>query len=462
MRSKAEKSVTSVPLNCVDACLLALDSINEPMLFWVVVDLEGEIDPTRLKEAVASAQQAHPVMKTIVRTRNLRLCREMQEDSEKEVLTFADQTQLGNGDAESYLSSWMNQPLNPGKEFPVRVLLLRKSDLQSSLMFTFHHSAADGLRGVLFARKVVESYNGGLSRDPESTADVRVNRKGDELLEFARSRRSEVKHYYRNIISSLFGRFVIAALPPPTRVFHDRSGRSRELAFCLKTIGPEELRQVQSKARTVGVGLNDVLLAASYLAVEKWNTMHGKASDRIRVMVPVNISPANFRYLVSNHVSWLSFETTRKDRLDSVKLVRKARADTTNAISNGIPFSLIYFFYVCSRFPLFLMREMARFLMITRMYVDSILITNVGFVWSKAGSREPAVSSMGNARVLNVSGLAPVVTPMGVSVVACTYSRNLNLSLTYRPALLSEEMARRFLGLYVEEIKNYQVGAPDA
>jgi NRPS condensation-like uncharacterized protein len=460
MRNKPEEPISSVPLNCVDECLLALDSINEPMLFWIVVDLQGEIDQARLKEAVASARQAHPVMKTIVRTRNFRLSREIREDSEKEVLSFADQTQLGNGDAESYLSSWMNQPLNPSKEFPMRVLLLKKNELQSSLIFMFHHSAADGLRGVLFARKVVESYNNGLSQDSESTADVRVNRKGDELLEFARSRRSEVKHYYRKIIASLFGRFVIAAFPPPTRVFHDKSGRSRELAFCLTTIGPEELMQVQSKARTVGVGLNDVFLAASYLAVEKWNTMHGKASDRIRVMVPVNISPADFRYPVSNHVSWLSFATTRKDRLDSVRLVRKARADTTDAINNGISFSLIYFFYVCSRFPLFLMREIARFLIVSRIYVDSILVTNVGFAWAKAGSREPAVSSMGDARVLNVSGSAPVVTPMGVSIAICTYDRNLNLSLTYRPALLSKEKAKMFLDLYVEEIRNYRIDGP--
>jgi hypothetical protein len=66
---------------------------------------------------------------------------------------------------------------------------------------------------------------------------------------------------------------------------------------------------------------------------------------------------------------------------------------------------------------------------------------------------------MGNAKILNVSGSAPVVTPMGLSIATCTYNSNLNLSLTYRPALLSKEKAQMFLDLYVEEIKNYQVGA---
>jgi hypothetical protein len=104
------------------------------------------------------------------------------------------------------------------------------------------------------------------------------------------------------------------------------------------------------------------------------------------------------------------------------------------------------------------MKGMCRFLIITRTYVDTILFTNIGFIWPKLGSEEPAVSNIGNAKILNVTGSAPVVTPMGLSIAAGTYNRNLNLSLTYRPALFSEEKARVFLDLYVDEIENYEVG----
>jgi NRPS condensation-like uncharacterized protein len=462
MRRKTESSADSVPLNCVDKCLLALDSVNEPMLIYGVLDLEGEIDQVKLNQAILSAQQAHPVMRTVLRSRNFRLFREIQGDLRKGVLSIVDQAQLAGTNEENYLSSWMNQPLDIRKEFPVRVLLLKRNERESSLVFTFHHSAADGLRAFVFIRKVIESYNNELSDDSKYTVDVRINHKGDELLEFAHSQRSKVKHYYRKIVSSLFYRFVIVALPPPTRVFHDRSGQSRELAFCLKVVEPGELKQIQTKARAARVGLNDIFLAACYKTVEKWNSMHGKASKRIRVMVPVNISPEGFSYVISNHVSWCSFTSTSRDRADSAKLLRKVKADTTNAITNGIAFSLIYFFYFCSRFPLFVMREMARFLMITRTYVDTIIITNLGFIWPKSGSEEAAVCNMSNAKILNVTGLAPVITPMGLSIATCTYNRKLSLSLTYRPALLSEEKARMFLDLYVEEIKNYQVGAQGA
>ena len=452
-----ESLLGSIPLNCVDKCLLALDSVNEPMLIHVILNLEGEIEHVRLNQAIFSAQQAYPVMRTILRSRHFRSFREIQEDLGKGVLSVADQAQLQDTNYDSYLFLWMNQPLNIKKEFPVRVLLLRKNKGESSLVFTFHHSAVDGLRALLFARKVIESYNNELSQDSKSWEDIRINRKGDELLEFAHSQRSKIEHYYRKMISSLFHRFIIAAFPPPTRVFHDKSGQSRELHFCFKIISPKEFEQIQSKARSARVELNDIFLTACYRAVEKWNSMHGKTSKKIRVMAPVNISPKGFRNVVSNQASWFSLPTTPKDRADPAKLLRQVRANTIDETMNRIAFSLVYFFYFCSRFPLFVMRGMCRFLIITRTYVDTILITNVGVIWPKPGSEEPAVRNIGNAKILNVTGSAPVVTPMGLSIAAGTYNKNLNFSLTYRPALFSAEKAKMFLDLYVEEIKQYQV-----
>lgn len=465
MRRDIESSSGSVPFNCVDKCLLALDSINEPMRFHLILDVQGELDHARLNEAISAAQQAHPVMRTILRSRHLRPFRQIQEDTGKGVLSVADQAQLQDVSCENYHSSWMNRPLNLKKEFPVRVLLLRKNETESLLVFTFHHSAADGLRALLFVRTAIQSYNNELAKAGTAKAlarqvsgDTRTNRRGDELLHFAHSQRSKAGHYYRKVISSLFHRFVLAAFHPPTRVFHDRSGRSRELRFCFRILSPGELAQIQSKARSAGVALNDILLAACHRVVEKWNSAHGKVSRRIRIMAPVNISPDGFRHVVSNQVSWLSFPTRPIDRIDPVELLRKVRADTAEAASNRMAFSLVYFFYFCSRFPLFLMREMCRFLIVTRVYVDTIVVTNLGSAWTKPGSEEAALSNIGTAKILNLTGFAPVVTPMGLSIAAVTYNRNPSFSLTYRPALFSEEKAKMFLDLYVEELKNYQVG----
>ena len=192
MRRKIKSSINSIPLNCVDKCLLALDSVDEPMLFYVTLSLEGEVNYVRFNQAILSAQQAYPVMRTILRSSHFRLFREIQEDLGKGVLRIADQAQLQDKNHESYLLSWINQPMNIKKEFPVKVLLLRKNERQYSLVFTFHHSAADGLRTLFFVRKVIEIYNNELSQDSKLSGDIRIHRKGDELLEFAHSQRANV------------------------------------------------------------------------------------------------------------------------------------------------------------------------------------------------------------------------------------------------------------------------------
>ncbi|HEX76194.1 MAG TPA: hypothetical protein G4O12_06385, partial [Dehalococcoidia bacterium] len=303
-----------------------------------------------------------------------------------------------------------------------------------------------------------ESYNNEVSEESQSPEDIRIYSKRDELLEYANSQRSRVEHYYVKMVSNLFHRFVIGAFPPPTRVFHDKSGHSKEMDHYSITIDPAELEQIGSKAASAGVELNDILLAACYKVVEKWNSMHGKVSDKIRIMAPVNMSPKGFRNVVSNQASWLSLSTKPEDRADPAKLLRKVRADTVYATLNRTAFSLVYFFYFCSRFPLVVMRGMCRFLMITRTYVDSILITNLGLTWSKVGSDEPAVTSIGSSRIVNITGSTAVVTPMGFSICLGIYNKNLSISVAYRPALFSKEKMQMFLNLYIDEIKNYPAG----
>jgi NRPS condensation-like uncharacterized protein len=467
MQKGLADSPGAIPLNCVDKCLLALHDINEPMLIHVILNLEGEVDPGRLSEAISRAQQAHPVMRTLLRSRNLRLYREIQGELDKGILTVKDGLHRDDRNHEDCLSSWMNQPLDLKKDFPVRVLLLRRYQAEQLLVFTFHHSSADGLRALLFVRTVVEGYNRGLGKEGEAnawpaqdTGDIRTGRRGDELLQFAHSQGSKVKRYYWSVISDLVRRFILGAFLPPTRVFHDRSGQSRELRFCYAVMSQGELEQTQSKANRAGVTLNDLLLAACYGAVEQWNSRHGQASRRIRIMAPVNISPKGFRNVVSNQASWLSLPTLPEDRVDARRLLRKVRGDTISATMNRTAFSLVYFFYFCSRFPVFVMRAMCRFLITTRTYVDTILVTNVGYIWPRPGSEEAALTSMGDARILNVTGSAPVVSPMGLSIAAGTYKKQLNLSLTYRPALFSHDKAQAFLALYLEAIKNYELGEP--
>jgi len=66
---------------------------------------------------------------------------------------------------------------------------------------------------------------------------------------------------------------------------------------------------------------------------------------------------------------------------------------------------------------------------------------------------------MGSSKIVNVTGSTPVLTPMRLSISADIYNKSLDISLTYRSALFSEEKAQMFLDLYAEDIRNYPLSA---
>lgn len=91
--------------------------------------------------------------------------------------------------------------------------------------------------------------------------------------------------------------------------------------------------------------------------------------------------------------------------------------------------------------------------MITRIYVDTTFVSNVGVIWSE----EWGELRMGSAKVVSIDVSPPLVTPMGLSLGTYTYNGRLQACLGYRTGLFSREKAQSFLDLYLKEIRNYPV-----
>ena len=445
-----------ISLNCIDKTILAFNTINEPFLIHSIIDIEGDVDHIKLGDAIHKAQDSYPIMRSVVRNKHFRPYREIQDDICYEVLTLQDLTELDDADYDSVLFEWFNLPLDVTKAYPVRAMLLNRGDSKISLVFTFHHSATDALRACIFIRRVIDVYNDDIPEKSESIEDIRRYRKVDELVEFAGIQRSKVRSYYRKMIFSIIYRLVIAAVPFPARVFKDRSGKSRASHLCNVVLPPDVLQKVEDKAYQAGVELNDICLAAASRTVEKWNAMHGRTSNLIRIMAPVNISPKGFRHVLSNQISWLSPTSNPEDRVDPVMLLKKMRSSVLSDSRRRIPFSLIYFFYIVTRVPIVVTAMILKIFVLTQTYVDSILFTNIGVVWPKVGSGKSSVTNLGSARIVNFTGAAPVMTPWRLAFGASIYNRIFNISLAYRPAMYSREKAQKLLDLFVHEVVNYE------
>ncbi len=457
------RSGATVRFNCVDKSLLALDCSKARMVFHLILTVEGQVDVPRLSQALISVLRRHPGMRATVCRGRFRCFRRVREPCENETLNVLDLGESRKPDNldcvdvdsryEECLYEWMNRPLDIEREFPLRVLLLRRSASECTLVFTFHHTSADGLRALGFVREVVESYNGEIRGDTQSADDPRMFQRGDELFQLAQAQRPRVRHYYLKIVSSLFHRFFVAPFSPPARIVHDRSGDSEDIYFCSATLKPAELGRIKAEAESVGVSVNDFLVAACFGAVEKWNASCGRRCNRISVMVPVDTRPKGYRRVVSNQVSFISVSTRPRDRVEAAVLLRNVSTKIKHAARQRTAFGIIYFVYACSRLPLPIMTSIARFFILTRVYLDTVLLTNVGVIWPRASGADGGESRMGNARIVDFRATAPVVTPMGMSLYTGTYNERVGITLAYKTALFSRNKAETFMSRYLDEIK---------
>ncbi len=450
----------SIPLNSVDKALLALDSKNERMVFHVALTLTGEIEPARLNDAVSLAMAAHPTMRSVLRVRRFRHFREERDDINKDILTIHDTEQDRYGsapleattDREGALLQWINQPMDLKQGPPMRVLLLRRSPPHCMVVFTFHHSATDGLRALRFIREVIARYNEESVTDLWPGEDDCACHRRDEVLSLLETSRTKTRHLYLKLIRNLFDRFVLALLSPPARIFHDRCERpSGEISLLRHTIYGTQLSSLSSRARAARVTLNDLLLAYCFRTVEKWNQIHGRRSRKISVMVPVDVGRRSSTHVVSNQVSYISPFTTREDRSDPAVLLRRTAGARASLLRNGGHISMIYFTYLVSFLPLPVLRIVARTLLVTGVYVDSILLTNVGVIWPRPRGEE-GQTRLGKSAISEITCIAPVLTPFRMGIVVSAYNGALSISLAYRTCLVSREKARAFLDLYLNEI----------
>ena len=454
----------SIPLNCIDKGFFALHSKDELMVNHCMVTIDGAVDPVRLKAAVMTVLLRHPSWRSIIRSGMSRQVREEKSDYGDCILTVwdlavpqdptdANHTEIGTWH-ETRLSEWLSKPLDPSKELPCRVLLLRRTLREFSLVFTIHHSAADGLHLFRFAAEVIQDYNGGTVNLSPSTCSLTDGR-GDELVALAHAYRLKVEHFYLGMIASLAHRFLLAPLSPNARICRTRSRPSAEVHFCQGSLNPHEVGQIRSRSKAVGATLNDALLAACFRTVEQWNDAHGKPSRKISIMVPVDIGGPSPSPVTANQASIISVSTTRKERTDPDELLRKVSQKRSHMLKNGIAFSVVYAAYFCSLFPPRMHTAMARFLMATQICLDSILLTNLGLIWPQ-GTTTVQGDNVGNARITSVIGIPPVISPMGISMCVGTYHDHLHIALEYKTRQFSKAEARTFLNLYLHELRGYQ------
>ncbi len=452
-------AATRIRLNCVDRGLLALSSIREYPHFHWILNVVGEVDPADLGQSVLSVLHAHPNLTTTVRRCRTRAFRFHHSATHENIITVLDLrphsptgTHFDLEDDPRYhrsLYEWVNAPIDHESHSPVRLLVVRGRG-ESRLVFAIDHSSLDGIRSLRFIRKVVAEYNG--EPDAESSPLLGIRASGmDEIARSAKRKGSTIRMFYAKVCLSAFHRLFISPLRPAARLFHDRADGADGIGYCFAVLESEEMKHIRSGLKFFGSTVNDILLASGFRLMERWNRMHGKKANRLSIMVPTDLGPDWLRNAISNQVSYVSLRTGPEDRANPAKLLSKVRGDMSRMIKNGAAFSAIYILRGATLLPQSVVNVWAKAIMVTRVYVDTTILSNLGVVWRDARGE----LRMGDCRIVDVRLIMPAVTPMGLCLGASTYNGRMCISLSYRTGMFSGEKAREFLDMYIDEIRSY-------
>ncbi len=417
-----------------------------------------------MRKAILATAKAHPELMTTICGGPLQHHRRVHEQVVGEVLEVQDLAAIRkeknspNADAstlyEQRIHEWINRPLDTRRSFPFRVLLLKRGPGDAVLVFTFHHSAVDGVRAVRLANDVVSRYHNKPS--DQSLLPQGVRRKGDELLQEARTERARTKHFYREMLSHLSHFVFINPLFHPARIFHDRSGPSGEVSFCSAKISPAEFLQLKAKSNSAGGTVNDILMAICFRSIDKWNSRHGKRTRKISLLVPIDIGSPDLNGIISNQISYISFSTSAKDRIDPASLLRKITAQRAHMLKQrrGNTYSIIYFASVLRLLPLAAMKAFSKFVLFP-LYADTVICTNPGIITVNDCGEAP--TEHGNFKVLDFDAVPFVFSVMGMNICVATFNGSLGIYIAYDTARFSGQKAKEFLALCLDELTHYQV-----
>jgi NRPS condensation-like uncharacterized protein len=456
--------------NCADKMLFGfqVNCTGQSIQYNVILSIEGDPDAGRLREAIVSTAQDHARLMTTVYGGFFTHRRQVHDSYVGEVLEIRDlstpQAQLGSDRAsmcslyDQCIHEWMNRPLDTRKSFPFRVLLVRKGVGQSALAFTFHHSAVDGVRALRLIDEVVSRYH---NRPPVASPrppDQPFGGKGDVLLGRARSERPKTSHFYLGMLSHLLHFVFINPLFHPARVYHERLDSRGEVQFCSARIGPAEFQGLKAKSNSVGGTVNDILMAACFRSIDRWNRRHGKRTRKISLLIPVDIGSPDLDGIICNQISYISLATSAADRTDPAKLLKKVTAVRTRMLKQrrGNIYSILYFAYALSYLPIGAVSTLSKYVLFP-LYCDTVICTNPGIV--SFGDCGRAMVEWGSFRVTDLEAVPFVFSVTGMNICALTFNGSLGIYVAYATSHFSKDQANEFLALCLDELAHYRVNS---
>jgi NRPS condensation-like uncharacterized protein len=418
-------------LNILDELYLHLDRSDEPFSVHMEVQVDGRVDGTRLRGAIAEAASRHPIARarlSDVRGTDRRYHWEVEEGLEDFPLEVLDS---GLREERSRLLSF-SVPLEESPPFAMSLVHGSGGD---SIVMNMRHAAGDGMSAMRLMASTLRAYGGEEDPmpdvDPLAVRDIQEIVGAGSIAERVGRVRALVEHVAR-------------FATPPTRIAPQ--GGDDDLPgydFELLRFGAGEAERIMGLKRD-GATANDVLLGALAVAIRRWNEEHGQGSGRIALMMPVNLRPKEWQFdFIGNYASYVTVHIPEDSQEELGSAIAAAAESTRRIKDDGIAGLIVDLLEFPTVLPTGIKRRLEQLIPLTgNMVVDTAVLSNLG----KLDALPRLDDEAGDVKAIWFS--PPGRMPLGASFGVATMNGEMFVTLRYRRALFDAAGAAEFGALY--------------
>jgi NRPS condensation-like uncharacterized protein len=421
---------TTADLNILDELYMHLDREDEPWSVHIEAQVEGQLNPERLVEAVRQAAERHPIARARLgesSATDFSYEWVIEDELADPPVSIADAPDDDALDRAREALMGHSPALDRVGPFEV-VLCRRPQGAGDVLMLNLHHAAGDGMGALRLLASILRAHT--RVEDPDPPVDPLEVRDVTDLIG-AEGLGDRVKRV-RALVEHV-ARFAT----PPVRI-EARGGDDDSPGYGFQTLrlDQDEVARVMER-RVNDATANDVLIAALGVTTRRWNEQHGGSTGRCALMMPVNLRPKEWRFdVIANFASYVTVHLG-EDEQDDLETAVAATAERTRQIKDdGIPGLIVDLLAFPTALPTGVKQRLQELIPLTgNLVVDTAVLSNLGKL-------------DGLPEVTRIGFSPPGRMPLGASFGVATLDGQMWVTLRYRHALFDAGAAADFLELY--------------
>ena len=441
--SSGNASVFPLPLTAFERFMLADDTRQYPMIFFIEIGVTGNLKRTEFESAWEAAIERHALLAANIRRSWLSW--KWKAASTAPVIQWSNSAPA----IPSPEQRQIDLKCKPG----LRVWVEHGSD-QSRILFQFHHAATDGIGAIQFIGDVLAAYGCATAENEEERPQiVPVD---PERLKIRGERWQKDKAPPRFIRRWLYRVFEVLSVHPcsvlrRTNVTDsDREGRP---LFLTRFLERREVNALNSEATRLGVTSNELLALAMFQALYAWNTHHGRnASQEVfRIALPATVrTPMHDDCPAANIVSYILL-TCRGCQIEDTASLLKFIAAESRQVLNGRGTGLVLLSIEAA-----CLLPGVMWLLRLPLRLATTVLANVGDVKRQLRNRFPL--RLGKCVAGNVSldylwGAAPVRRGTHVATSVGKYAGRLIINLNCDPHFFTADEAEEFADSFLNHLR---------